>query len=344
MNRIPSAELLRWFALNRRDLPWRQRRTAWRVWVSETMLQQTTVPVVAERFERFMSLFPTPRALAKATEAEATAAWAGLGYYRRVRNLRAGAASLGARDIPATEEELTQLAGIGPYTAAAIRAFAFNEPAAVIDANVGRVLKRLLNDERPWNASAFLKVVRPLLCESARANARDFSEALMELGALVCKPRDPDCTRCPLRAHCQAVATNRVSETTLRKPAADVRKLDAVRLLIQRGGRALFVQRADTEEILPGQWELPGAWCARGTNTDSQTMNALLRPLGLKLKGDVVTRASARHSITQHQLRLTLFEAAVSGRVRGARWWPMDSLPKPLTTESRKLLVAGGLV
>lgn len=342
MKKIPARALLAWFKEHRRALPWRERRTPWRVWVSETMLQQTTVAVVAERFEPFMRRFPTPAALAAATEAEATAAWAGLGYYRRVRNLRAGAIALGKRAVPQAEESLLALPGVGPYTAAALRAFAFDEPAAVIDANVGRVIKRFLGEERPWNSAPVLKEARALLLASAPPRGRDFAEGLMELGALVCTPVAPACAACPLQDDCIARATDRVAETTTRKVRARMRRVEAVRLRIQRGGRTLFVQRPLDADLLPGQWELPGEWCAAGTEADAATVTRLLRPYGLRLAGAFTRTAVARHSVTTNQLRCTLLDTPVRGRMRGARWLRAEELPGTLTTETRKLLLAGG--
>ncbi len=342
MKRIPAPALLAWFQEQRRDLPWRKRRTPWRVWVSETMLQQTTVAVVAERFEKFMRLFPTPAALAAATESEATLAWAGLGYYRRVRNLRAGALALGKRPVPRAEDDLLGLPGIGPYTAAAIRAFAFDEPAAVIDANVGRVLQRFMGEEGAWNTAPVLKKARAVLRASSPPRGRDFSEGLMELGALVCTPKDPACPACPLRPDCAAHATQRVAETTTRKRRAPVRQIEAVRLRIQRAGKTLFVQRPLDADLLPGQWELPGAWCARDTVIDAALVARLLRPLGFRLAGEFKRSAVARHSVTTHQLRCTLLDTPVRGRMCRARWLRKDELPGTLTTETRKLLLAGG--
>ena len=203
--------LLGWYDAHARRLPWRAlpdapRPDPYRVWLSEVMLQQTTVAAVTAYFARFLSLWPTVHDLAAADDADVMAAWAGLGYYARARNLLACArevARIGA--FPDTEEALRALPGLGAYTAAAVAAIAFDRRAVVVDANVERVVSRLFAIETP------LPLSRPAIREATDAitpdaRAGDFAQAMMDLGATVCTVRNPRCLLCPLRTHCRAHA------------------------------------------------------------------------------------------------------------------------------------------
>src|SRR3954447_17895750 len=198
----------RWFARNQRPLPWRGRYDPYEVWVSEVMAQQTRMEVVLAYYGPFLQRFPTLAALAAASDDDVTAAWSGLGYYRRARMLRDGARAVRERfggTIPRQLEALRTIPGIGPYTAGAIASIAFDEPAPIVDGNVARVLARLFADEsRPWARAEELV--------TKAKSPRDFNQGLMEIGALLCKPRNPLCDACPLRADCVAYATGRVAE------------------------------------------------------------------------------------------------------------------------------------
>src|SRR6266852_2892744 len=188
--------LLPWYDRNRRDLPWRQNRDPSRVWLSEIMLQQTRVAAVLDHYRRFLQRFPTVQKLAAARESSVLAAWSGLGYYRRARMLHAAAKVVVKKhqgSFPGTAAGLRDLPGIGRYTAAAIASIAFNAPTAVVDGNVERVLGRVFGDNLPeedlWQAAENLL---------SRARPGDFNQAMMELGATVCLPRQPRCSICPV--------------------------------------------------------------------------------------------------------------------------------------------------
>ncbi|MSR74927.1 MAG: A/G-specific adenine glycosylase [Planctomycetes bacterium] len=343
MTRLPARALLAWFRGTQRDLPWRHERTAWRVWVAEAMLQQTTVAVALKRYPQFMKRFPTLRSLAQAEEHEALAAWAGLGYYRRVRALQAAAKVVEARHegvIPRTEAELEALPGIGEYTAAAIVCFAFDGRAAVIDANVARVLARWLGHGSVTSSRDFRSAARERLLASMPAQGRDFSEALMELGALLCRPLQPECAACPLARTCVAHGTGREMEFPVAEKRKAATEVDSLRLLVRRGTRVVMVQRAADASLLPGFWELPGAWLPRGSATDAGTLHALLAPLGLKTVGTGQLLRSANHSITHHRLRCRLVEVVARGRLRGAALVDLARPQRMITTECTKLLAA----
>ncbi len=242
--------ILTWYDLHRRDLPWRASRDPYRVWLSEIMLQQTRVAAVIAHYQEFLRRFPTVEKLAAAREASVLAAWSGLGYYRRARMLHA-AAKVIVREhggkFPASEEGLRQLPGIGRYTAAAIASIAFEEPVAVVDGNVERVLQRVsgkrLAGEELWTAAnCLLDDKRP----------GDFNQAMMELGAVVCTPRAPGCLACPVIEMC---ATR--GELAAMDKVAPQKKREIHYSLAQRDGKVFLVQRARNASLMPGMWELP---------------------------------------------------------------------------------------
>lgn len=242
--------LLGWYEKNRRDLPWRRNRDPYRVWVSEIMLQQTRVGTVLLRYEKFLRRFPDVRKLANAREASVLAEWSGLGYYRRARNLQAAAKAI-VRDrgceFPKNAEQWRTLPGIGKYTAAAIASIAFNEPVAVLDGNVERVLGRVLGGRK--SKGALWAAAEALL---DRDRPGDFNQAMMELGALVCLPAQPKCAQCPVAKFCRTRGRGRAR---LRKPRQFKRQV--FYSLTQRADSALLLQRSSTEKLMPGMWELP---------------------------------------------------------------------------------------
>ena len=250
--------LLEWFAANKRDLPWRRTHQPYRVWVSEIMLQQTRVNAVLGHYERFIDSFPTLVSLALAKEDDVLAAWSGLGYYRRARMLYYAAQFILREHgglLPRTAEELRRLPGIGVYTAAAIASIAFDEPVAVIDGNVLRVLTRLfaitgitgvaLDELIRDHAAALLDASQP----------GNFNQAMMELGATVCTPKSPECSACPVRPLC---ATRGEHVTA---PRAKMRSMNQaialMRRITPRSQSVGLVQRGANESLMPGMWELP---------------------------------------------------------------------------------------
>jgi A/G-specific adenine glycosylase len=252
--------LLRWFDRHRRDLPWRRRPSAYRTLVSELMLQQTVVATVVPYFERFVARFPDLRALAAASEEEVLALWSGLGYYARGRNLRRAAIAVVERhggELPSDEEALRALPGVGPYTAAAVAAIAFDRRTFALDGNGARVMARLYAVRDPVDRPAVrerLRVLGAALVPAARAG--DFNQAVMELGALVCAPGGPRCEACPLRAACAGAAAGIAAELPVKKPRAARRAARVACALVTRAGRVLLVRR-QAGELFAGTWTLP---------------------------------------------------------------------------------------
>jgi A/G-specific adenine glycosylase len=269
MDAIPSA-LLAWYDRQARDLPWRARPgdplpDPYRVWLSEVMLQQTTVAAVIPYFARFTARWPTVEALAAADDADVMAEWAGLGYYARARNLLACARAVAAQGgrFPDTEEGLRALPGLGAYTAAAVAAIAFGRRAVVVDANVERVVSRLFAIADPLPGS------RPAIRQAADritpdARAGDFAQAMMDLGATVCTARNPRCLLCPLSAHCAARAEGDPARLPAKaaKPPRPERRGRA--FWIARDGQVWLVRRPG-KGMLGGMRALPDdGWSARG--------------------------------------------------------------------------------
>lgn len=299
--------LLEWYRRNRRDLPWRRTRDPYRVWVSEVMLQQTTVKAVVPYYERFLARFPTVAALAAAAEPDVLAAWSGLGYYHRARNLRRGARHALEHHqgrFPATLEAALAVPGVGLYTASAVLSIAHDVPLPVVDGNVRRVLARVLALRGPEGRSdaAYYNRAEELL---DRASPGDWNQAVMELGATVCLPRKPACPACPVRAQCRAFALGvqeELPEARARRAPVDVTVAAA---LVERDGRVLLVRRAEGR-LLGRMWEVPQ------TSLESQGLRDLARELkerhGLDLApGPLVARG--RHAITFRRIRLEAYRA-----------------------------------
>ncbi|WP_138755268.1 A/G-specific adenine glycosylase [Paenibacillus sinopodophylli] len=259
-----STELLGWYRLIKRDLPWRKNRDPYRVWVSEIMLQQTRVDTVIPYYNQFMDKFPSVTALANAPETEVLKSWEGLGYYSRARNLQAGAKEVAQRYggiVPDDKAAVAGLKGVGPYTSGAIMSIAFNRPEPAVDGNVMRVLSRYfcLEDDiaKPSTRIGIEKLAASLIPEGA---AGDFNQALMELGALVCTPKSPSCLPCPVMEHCAARLSGRETElpikTKAKPPRAEFRAAAIVAGSGEHADKVLVRQRPATG-LLAQMWELP---------------------------------------------------------------------------------------
>lgn len=298
LRRAVTARLLPWFEREQRRLPWRGRRTPYRVWVSELMLQQTRVDQVLPYYRRFLRLFPSLRALARAPRSRVLKAWEGLGYYRRAHALHEAARRV-AREhggrLPRGFDALKTLPGVGDYTAAAIASLCWNEPVAVVDGNVIRVLARLT----AWGGEAHSAAARGVW----RALARDlmpkdragaFNEALMELGAIVCAPRKPDCPACPLQRVCNAFAEGRPASYPLpKKRKALPHRIVGAGVVTDDRGRVLVARRPD-KAMLAGLWEFPGGGVEEGETVPQCIRRELKEELGIDV------RVGARVTVVRH--------------------------------------------
>lgn len=299
--------LLAWYRRERRDLPWRGVADPYRVWISEVMLQQTTVKTVLPYYAAFVERFPDVRTLAAATQDEVLARWSGLGYYRRARQLHAGARYLVERHdgrFPRTEAEARAVPGVGPYTAAAVLSIAYGVALPVVDGNVRRVLARLFLLRGPaWRSDApFYTLGAELLDPQAPG---DWNQAVMELGATVCAPRDPACAGCPLGAHCRARAAGTQGELPERRARREPVDVTVAAALVERDGRVLLVRRG-AERVMAGLWELPQ------TALDSKGRAALVDELrarhGLRVSlGERLL--TTRHAITFRRITAEAYRA-----------------------------------
>jgi A/G-specific adenine glycosylase len=254
----PASLLLAWYDVGHRAMPWRSAPTPYHVLLSEIMLQQTRVDTVIPYFERFIARWPTLEALAAADDDDVLAAWAGLGYYRRARALLAAARAAVARGgLPADPDGLRELPGIGPYTAGAIASIAFGQPAAAVDGNVERVISRLdARREDPTRPAGKRAITARVLELQPADRPGDFNQALMELGATVCAPRNPRCLVCPWREPCRARALGVAEELPIKpKKAAPVAERGVAGVL--RLDTGLLLARRAPDRLLGGLWEPP---------------------------------------------------------------------------------------
>ncbi|HEX9964546.1 MAG TPA: A/G-specific adenine glycosylase [Allosphingosinicella sp.] len=323
-----SDALLRWFAVDKRRLPWRpepgERPDPYRVWLSEVMLQQTTVAHATRYFEAFTRRWPTVAALAAAAEADVMAAWAGLGYYARARNLIACARKVandhGGR-FPDSEEGLRTLPGVGRYTAAAIAAIAFGRRAVVVDANVERVVARLFRVETELPA-AREEIYRLAGSITPKGGSGDFAQAVMDLGAMICTPRSPDCGRCPLARGCAARAAGD-PQAYPRKAAKRPRpKREGTAYWLENDGHVLLVRRPG-KGLLGGMLALP---------TDSD---------GAPAEAEWSEAGRVDHVFTHFELSMKLLCADAETRPDGT-WWPIERIGEAgLPTLFAKLATRG---
>ncbi len=324
--------LLAWYQANRRDLPWRRTLDPYAIWVSEIMLQQTRVAAVVERYTAFLSRFPTVASLAASSEEEVLALWSGLGYYRRARMLHRAAQEVMAEYggvLPENFEVLRKLPGIGTYTAAAIASIAHGEPVAVVDGNVERVLCRLEGLDASTKAAASLRRTVQALADTLVDPRRpgDFNQAMMELGATLCLPRNPRCAECPVAAHCQ---TRGEHKTTKRKPMRAELAACALVLRKEPDGSAtqiLLERRAAEQTIMPGLWELPAL---RDTEVPADELAMTLRHAIMQVNYTVLVRSVAQKDLTR---------LAVRG---GARRWVAleEAATMALTGLARKVVAS----
>jgi A/G-specific adenine glycosylase len=266
---VPQAEiaarLVEWFHKNQREMPWRKTRDPYCIWLSEVMLQQTQVATVIPYYERFVKKFPTVTALANAPLDDVLKLWSGLGYYSRARNLHRGAQVIAERfggQMPKTPELIREVPGIGPYTAGAVLSIAFGVKQPLVDGNVARVLSRLFlltGDYRKSSGKEQVWSAAKNLIEACGASLYpgDLNQALMELGATVCTPRNPECARCPLADYCQAKKTGEQHNyPQLEQKAAVTKWMLRAWVVEDSKGRLLFAKR-ESEGLFGGLWEVP---------------------------------------------------------------------------------------
>ncbi|RWC32731.1 A/G-specific adenine glycosylase [Mesorhizobium sp.] len=321
-----ASRLLGWYDVHHRELPWRitprehargVRPDPYRIWLSEVMLQQTTVEAVKAYFRIFVEKWPDVEALAAAPTEDVMKAWAGLGYYSRARNLKACAdlvAQRGGR-FPDTETGLRELPGIGAYTSAAITAIAFDRPAAVVDGNVERVISRLFSIATPLGeAKPEIRAHVERMVPGTRSG--DFAQAMMDLGATICTPRRPRCMLCPLREDCDAVVSGDPEHFPVRLPKADKPQRRGAAFIAVRADGAILLRKRAEKGLLGGMTEVPTTgWTARidGATTEA----AAPFPADWRYAGRIA------HVFTHFALELEVFHAHIKGDAPAGHFWSL---------------------
>ena len=351
-----AADLLTWYDRHRRALPWRlppgQRADPYRVWLSEIMLQQTTVRAVAPYYARFLERWPDVGVLAAAPLQDVLSAWAGLGYYARARNLHACARAVvecHGGMFPASEAALRTLPGVGAYTAAAIAAIAFDLPASPVDGNIERVVARLFAVGEP------LPAAKPKLRQLASAltpqwRAGDFAQAMMDLGATVCTPKKPACALCPWRPACAAAAQGDAESFPCRTPKREGTLRRGAAFVARRVDGFVLVRTRPPKGLLGGMTEVPTTeWSADFADGTALSAAPQFAPVGA---GDGPAEAwrrlsgVVRHVFTHFPLELTVYAADVPAGTAApdaARWVALDALAEAALPSLMRKVVAHGI-
>ncbi|MEW4488998.1 A/G-specific adenine glycosylase [Thalassoglobus sp. JC818] len=356
-----------WFRKHGRILPWRETRDPYQIWVSEIMLQQTTVKAVVPYFERFLKRFPTVEALAAASEEEVLQAWEGLGYYSRGRNLRRAAIEICETfhgEFPKALEDLQSLPGVGRYTAGAIRSFAFDLPAPIVEANTLRLYCRLLGydgDPRDRTGERLLWSFAERL--QPQRNAGELNQALMELGSQVCTPASPDCAKCPVSSHCRAFENSSQDSIPWKRERPKVTHLVEATVAI-RSGSTYLVRQRQSDERWAGMWDFP-RFEVPSLNSRSrmtpQSLNKLIaavqdelaQTLEIEVENlELVTEI--RHSVTRYRIRLLCLKcnlvdssksegivAASNGDIQWKTLQELGELPMPRTGRQFENILSG---
>jgi A/G-specific adenine glycosylase len=310
-----AKKLLAWYHRHARRLPWRDDPAPYRVWVSEIMLQQTRVEAVIPYFVRWMAQFPTIASLAAASQQDVLQAWEGLGYYSRARNLHWAAQIVTAEysgELPDERRALESLPGIGPYTAGAIASIAFGQDEAALDGNIRRVYARLFNIDLPLRSNEAEKLLWDIARQQLPAGqAGDYNQALMDLGATVCTPRNPNCMECPLQQLCEAHALGLQEMRPVKNARPAVPRYTVAAAVIERDGQVLIAKRPSSG-LLGGMWEFPG-----GKREDDESLpQALQREIQEELGTQIRVGEELGvydHAYTHFKVTLHAFHCRLTG-------------------------------
>ena len=305
--------LLKWYQKEKRDLPWRNTRDPYKIWISEVMLQQTTVKAVIPYYERWLKTFPDMASLAKSPLQKVLKTWQGLGYYQRARNIHK-AACLFNQDfqgrIPSDPSRLIKIPGFGPYTTGAVLSIAFNKRLTIIDANIKRVFARILCLKKSAQTSGLRKIENILKSLLPEKKTGDFNQALMEIGALICKKKSPACLMCPVREFCLAYKKG-LQEIIPEAMSKDYQKLTVAVAVIKKKGRYLIQQRPP-RGLLAGLWEFPGGKKEKKETLSTCLSREIMEELGcaFRIRDQLI---KVRHYYTRFQIDLYAFAVDLDG-------------------------------
>ena len=321
--RLPGA-LLPWYGANRRDLPWRQDREPYHIWLSEIMLQQTRVEAVKGYYARFLQALPTVADLAKADDERLHKLWEGLGYYSRVRNLKKAALviqeELGG-EFPREYAAVLALPGIGEYTAGAICSIAYDLPTPAVDGNVLRVCARLLDDDTPIDSPAFKKEIRAELEKIYPAQAGDFTQALMELGATLCGPnRKPDCENCPCKDFCMGRRNGTAEDLPVKNAKKQRRQEEMTLFIISCDGEFALCKRPQ-KGLLAGLWQFPNV----PGKLEMPAAISKVEELGVKVR-DIYKQVEKKHIFTHVEWDMRGIYLEAAEKCRGLEWFTRDAI------------------
>jgi A/G-specific adenine glycosylase len=310
--------LLAWYEQAAADLVWRRTRNPYHIWLSEVMLQQTQVATVIPYYERFLAKFPTIEALASAPQDDLLKQWEGLGYYSRARNLQTAAQQVmqeyGGK-LPSTAVDLQKLKGIGRYTAGAIASIAFGEHVPLLDGNVIRVFSRLFDIaedvSRPAVQAKFWDIAEALMSHVPAGQAGNYNQALMELGRTICKPRNPDCNRCPIAEFCLARANGTQQERPVKAAKAPTPHYDVTCGLIRNNAGQLLITKRRDQDLLGGLWEFPGGKVEGDETIEACLARELHEELGITVEvGNFFVKV--QHAYTHFKITLFAFECVLA--------------------------------
>ncbi len=307
--------LLRWYDANKRDMPWRNTEDPYKIWVSEIMLQQTRVDQAEPYFRRFIEAFPTVDALAAADQDDVLKLWEGLGYYSRARNLHDAAQEVvrvHESKVPYRYDDIRELKGVGPYTAAAVLSIAHGEPHAVLDGNVIRVLARVFainDDARSGRTRRLLQKLADALLFEKRPG--DYNQALMELGATVCTPSNPSCTICPLQEICDARAAKLQESFPVKSSKAPIPHYEIAVAIILDDEQRVFIQQRPDDAMLGGLWEFPGGKQEADESLKQTCRREVYEELSVAVK-DLRPFYSLKHAYSHFKITLHAFTCQIA--------------------------------
>lgn len=342
LNRAFTAKLLTWYGINKRDLPWRRTKDPYKIWISEVMLQQTTVKAVLNFYNKWLLLFPNVHSLAGANLEKVLKSWQGLGYYNRAKNLHKAAKIIVDQfngQLPRSLEEIRKLPGFGPYTAGAVVSIAFNEGIPIVDANIRRVFMRLLavfGKSEPCLDKTLLPKIKRIL---PSRHAGDFNQGLMELGALICRSKEPICNLCPVLEFCMAYRKG-IQEIIPSPKSVKIVSIKAVIAIIQNKNNKILIQKRPSFGLLADLWEFPGGKIEAFESPQTALKREINEELGSKIRlGKRVYQG--HHYYTKYKVDLSAYKAQLKTPLITSsvhRWVRINELGRyPMPSGSAKI-------